>query len=138
MTGRGSWALTGHACHHCGSRVLVDGDLYRCSTCGATAVGGPEGICACGLNAVAGRQEKTDALFRCAPNPRRSANNPAEIVILCGDGSAEVSFPPVRSEGNRYSLSASSGNTRPAEQRNSRGVTPKRSRKALVKAAADV
>ncbi len=101
MPAPATWILTDHACRFCGSRIVADGVVYRCSSCGATTTGGPEGICGCGLNVVTGHRKDTPNLFRCAPNPHRSANSPAEIVIVCGDAPPPhrpMSITPLRED----------------------------------------
>ncbi len=74
-----------HACRHCGGRVLravQDGDQYRCASCKAVTMGGPAGICGCGLlpgNRAGMRR------FHCGPNPDEGPKSPSEIALLFGD-----------------------------------------------------
>lgn len=84
-----TWILSDHACRFCGSRILRDADaqsLYRCASCGVTSQTGPENLCGCGLTLVTGSQAKPAALYRCAANPRKTPDNPADIVICCTAG----------------------------------------------------
>jgi hypothetical protein len=79
-----TWALVDHACRFCGSRVLADGDDFRCSSCGAHCRGTPSGICGCGLNLPVKQPVDAAPLYRCEANPNRGAGSPLEVVILCG------------------------------------------------------
>ncbi len=85
MTAPTTWSLVDHGCRVCGSRILFGQNVYRCSGCGATAVDRPDDICFCGLTVIASPTKESRSLFRCIPNPHRSASNPAEIVVLCSD-----------------------------------------------------
>jgi hypothetical protein len=83
------WSLADHACRFCLGRVLRHKNTFRCSDCGVSCQGGEDGIpkeiCGCGMKVDAIRQRTgTTDVFRCGPNPHRSHNSPAEIVILFG------------------------------------------------------
>ena len=77
-----SYAMVDHACRHCGGRVLQSGQFFRCSVCASGSIGSPSDMCGCGILPTArlGR-----ARMKCGPNPNKSAQSPAEIVILLDD-----------------------------------------------------
>ena len=77
-----AYLLTGHACRHCGGRVLQANDTFRCSGCGVIAIQAPDSICGCGI--LTGPRAGA-ARFRCGPNPTKSEASPSEVVILFGD-----------------------------------------------------
>jgi hypothetical protein len=86
----GRFQFTDHACRHCLGRVLERNGLYVCSVCEATCSLKPNGICGCGMKSGNGRallgREKH---FHCGINPNRGPNEPARIVVFCGDTVAD-------------------------------------------------
>lgn len=76
------WVLTDHVCCACFARVLqlVTFDrrkVYRCSNCELERDGaGSQALCCCGIKLRNGR----DAGIRCVKNPRRTPENPAQII----------------------------------------------------------
>ena len=90
MPGADTWVLVEHCCRGCLGRVIQREATFRCADCGAAAARRPDGICGCGLlpDAMRARSGRSSDIFRCGPNPRRTPENPAEIVILFGDAPA--------------------------------------------------
>lgn len=82
-TARPAWSLAAHACRTCLGRVLHDGGLFRCATCGAEAQGSPAAICGCGIRIKGGPTSRRPITgFYCGPNPERGPASPSEFVIL--------------------------------------------------------
>lgn len=80
------WTLTSHACRHCLGRLLERAGVFMCADCEIEAHGKPDAICGCGMRIEAAQSRtRTKDVFRCGPNPLRSHNSPAKIVILFGD-----------------------------------------------------
>lgn len=71
------WILEPHVCRHCFGRVARRDRTFRCTSCGAQAQDAARGICGCGIRP----QIRMKTGFRCAPNPARGPNSPAEFVI---------------------------------------------------------
>ena len=96
------WTLTDHVCRICFGRVLerTDGRQHfaRCSHCGAEARGTHLALCACGTK-IGGR----DAGLRCAPNPDRSPDDPAEYIAVCKDDEAATPTKPHKDRAPRRS-----------------------------------
>jgi transcriptional regulator with XRE-family HTH domain len=86
QVGDRGWKLVDHACRFCGARVLLRGEIFRCSTCAAESIGRPDGVCGCGIlhGGEPGRMKDIPPglCFRCIRNSHRSAHDPSEIVIL--------------------------------------------------------
>lgn len=79
----GNWTITPHACRWCLSRVLQQGHVFRCSTCGRTG-NRTEEVCGCGL-VPPGHKKPVEGGYRCAANPTPSVTDPAEVVIVFGN-----------------------------------------------------
>ena len=77
----GGWELTDHACRHCMGRVLRrvnpgGGVVVRCCECGASAVGGHDQLCWCGVE-VRGH----GSVFECFRNEKVSMTTPQEVLV---------------------------------------------------------
>jgi hypothetical protein len=76
------WELADHICRVCFARVLKrttfdHRKIYRCSNCETEQEGpGAHVLCCCGIKVRGNR----DAGIRCVPNPRRTPENPAQII----------------------------------------------------------
>ncbi|CAB4137788.1 hypothetical protein UFOVP326_83 [uncultured Caudovirales phage] len=97
------WVLVDHACRHCLGRMARNADEpaeFRCTTCEATSVGGPQGVCACGIRVQwaprgeAARSVTKRARFHCGPNPDRGFRSPAVVVVLFNDGAGDRVVEP--------------------------------------------
>lgn len=75
------YRLSGHACRQCLGRIVEAAGSFRCAICEATSSGTVEDLCSCGIR-IAGTRAL--AGFRCIANPRRSAANPAAIIVAFG------------------------------------------------------
>ena len=69
-----------HACRTCMGPVLSHDTGFVCAVCDAASTE-VVAICGCGIESADYRR---DLGFRCAPNPNRSAQSPAAVVILFG------------------------------------------------------
>ena len=94
-----NWTVIDHVCRHCMGRILERGNDLRCADCGAraTQVHLPrlvpsQPLCCCGLKEPVGSTVKQN--FRCVPNPHKSAENRAEIVVSFGGLPASAEGAP--------------------------------------------
>ena len=78
------WALTAHACRHCGGRVMQAGVHFMCATCESRCAHNPSGICGCGMFPSARAKGSANGLFTCIANPTRGPSSPAAIVVRYG------------------------------------------------------
>lgn len=83
LDGPPRWVLAPHICRVCFGRVLQLSTfdrrrkVYRCSSCETEAEGdGAQVLCCCGIKVRGNR----DAGIRCTANPRRTPENPAQII----------------------------------------------------------
>ena len=83
LNGPPRWVLVDHVCRVCFGRVLQLSTfdrrhkVYRCSSCETELQGdGVQVLCACGIKVRGNR----DAGIRCIKNPRRTPENPAQVV----------------------------------------------------------
>lgn len=96
------WELENHCCRVCFSRIIsreadsqddFGGRVYRCSNCGAEAIGTkPAVICACGMKVRKGGKHSAtfaDAGLRCHVNQNPNPSLPSEIVASYGGAQAE-------------------------------------------------
>ena len=70
-----------HVCRRCLGPVLEGDNHFVCSVCDADTDGPVANICGCGIRTAGTRR---DLGFKYAPNPNRSAQSPAAVVILFG------------------------------------------------------
>jgi hypothetical protein len=78
------WALTPHACRHCGGRVLQSGIHFMCATCESRCTHLPNGICGCGMLPGATPKGEQRGPFTCVANPSKGPSSPAAIVVRYG------------------------------------------------------
>jgi hypothetical protein len=87
----GRWTLVQHCCRFCLGRIASDGETYHCTNCGVEAAGVRDGkpvaICGCGMRPSPKSKGHLKS-FACGPNPDRTPQNPAEIVILFAGAAA--------------------------------------------------
>jgi hypothetical protein len=77
-----AWTLTDHCCRVCFGRVLArtaaDGRrVVRCADCGASAEGGHDALCACGIATGAAKVR-----LQCQRQAAPTSEYPSEIVAV--------------------------------------------------------